>query len=104
MERLRRLEFEYAIPLPHADALVLLRQGCIIEKDRYFVPWGRCLWQIDVFSGENHGLIIAEIEFESEEQKFELPHWIGMEIKGQWSYYNSCLAPIPFYTWRAHQD
>src|SRR6516164_11680746 len=58
---LRRLELEYPIPILEAEALIPLGQGTVVEKARYRLPWGELASEIDVFSGENAGLIIAEI-------------------------------------------
>jgi adenylate cyclase len=96
---LRRLELEYPIPVLEAEALIQLRQGAVIEKVRYLVPWADLVWEIDVFSGENRGLIIAEIELHDERQRIELPDWIGAEVTGQPQYYNSYLVQRPFCTW-----
>jgi adenylate cyclase len=96
---LRRLELEYPVPVLDAEALMPLRQGAVIEKDRYVVPWGDLSWEIDVFSADNTGLIIAEIELRREEQEFDLPLWIGPEVTGQTLYYNSSLALRPFCAW-----
>jgi adenylate cyclase len=98
---LKRLEFEFPIPLADAEALLALRQGAIIEKIRHSVHWhGRC-WEIDVFEGENAGLVIAEIELQNEHDRFDLPPWLGAEITGQERYYNSRLVQQPFCTWAA---
>jgi adenylate cyclase len=96
---LRRLELEYPLPVLDAEALMPLRQGAVIEKDRFVVPWGDLNWEIDVFSAENAGLIIAEIELRHEDQQFALPSWIGPEVTGQTHYYNSSLAQRPFCAW-----
>lgn len=96
---LRRLELEYPVPVLDAEALMPLRQGTVIEKDRFVVPWGDLNWEIDVFSAENGGLIVAEIELRREDQKFDLPPWIGPEVTGQTPYYNSSLALRPFCNW-----
>ena len=96
---LRRLELEYAIPILDAEALMQLRQGCVVEKERYVVPQSGLAWEIDVFSGENVGLIIAEIELFYEHQQIEVPRWIGAEVTGQARYYNSSLAQRPFCSW-----
>ena len=80
---LRRLELEYPIPMLEAEALMPLRQGSIVEKVRYRIPWGDLAWEIDVFSGENEGLVIAEIELANEHQHVELPSWIGEEVTGK---------------------
>jgi adenylate cyclase len=96
---LRRLELEYDIPVLEAEALMQLRQGAIIEKVRHVIPCGDLAWEVDVFSGENLGLVIAEIELRHEHQPIELPPWIGTEITGQPQYYNSSLVQRPFCSW-----
>jgi adenylate cyclase len=96
---LRRLELEYPIPVLEAEALMLLRQGLVIEKVRYLVPNGKLTWEIDVFSGENLGLVIAEIELPDEHHPVELSPWIGAEVTGRVQYYNSALVQRPFSTW-----
>ena len=97
--QLRRLELEYPIPILEAEALMRLRRGSVIEKTRHVVPCGDLSWEIDVFSGENAGLTVAEIELRHEHQRIELPGWIGAEVTGQLPYYNSSLAERPFSSW-----
>ena len=98
--KLRRLELEYAIPILEAEALMALRQGSIIEKRRYQVPCGvDLLWEVDMFSGENLGLVIAEIELRHEHQQVDLPPWIGWEVTGRPPYSSGCLAQHPFSSW-----
>src|SRR5215472_3938630 len=70
---LRRLDLEYDIPVLEAEALMKLRQGSIIEKVRHVIPYGDLAWEVGVFSGDNFGLIIAEIELRHEHQDVELP-------------------------------
>ena len=96
---LRRLELEYAIPILEAEALIVLRQGSVVEKRRYLLPCGDLTWEIDVFSGENLGLVIAEIELRDEHQHIDFPHWIGIEVTGRPPYYNGSLAQRPFSSW-----
>jgi adenylate cyclase len=96
---LRRLEFEYPVPILDAKALMSLRMGSVIEKVRYVVPWGDLVWEIDVFSGENAGLTIAEIELRDQDQRIELLDWIGDEVTTQPQYNNSSLALHPFCLW-----
>jgi adenylate cyclase len=96
---LRRLEMEYPIPVLEAEALIQLRQGAVIEKTRHVVPCGDLNWEVDVFSGESAGLTVAEIELRHEQQRIELPDWIGVEVTGQRAYYNSSLAERPFSSW-----
>jgi CYTH domain-containing protein len=93
--KLSRWEFEYDIPTADAEELMSLRQGNIVEKVRYIVPAGELIWEIDVFSGENLGLVIAEIELPSQNHHIELPPWIGAEITGQDRYHISA-AFLPF--------
>lgn len=96
---IRRSEFEYPIPVLEAEALMSLRQGIVIEKTRYIVPCGELAWEVDVFSGENGGLVIAEIELPDECHPIERPSWIGTEITGRAQYYNSSLARHPYCSW-----
>jgi adenylate cyclase len=96
---MRRLELEYKIPVLEAEALMALRQGAVIEKVRHVVPWGELAWEIDVFMGENTGLMIAEIELRYEHQHVEIPSWIGPEVTGQPRYYNSSLVEHPYSSW-----
>lgn len=96
---LRRLELEYPVPTLEAEALMQLRQGSVIEKVRYTIPHGDLAWEVDVFEGENLGLVIAEIELRHEHQHVELPPWIGAEVTGQPEYYNSRLVERPFRSW-----
>ena len=86
-----------------AEALIKLRQGSIIEKVRHVVPCGDLAWEIDVFFGDNFGLVIAEIELRHEHQHVELPPWIGAEITGQPQYYNSSLVQRPFCSWSSQE-
>jgi adenylate cyclase len=90
---------EYPIPVLEAEALMNLRVGTTIEKVRYEVRYKDLVWEIDVFDGENSGLIIAEVELKDEHQEFNRPDWIGEEITGQWQYYNGALVERPFRLW-----
>jgi adenylate cyclase len=98
---LRRLEVEYPISLIDGEALLSLRQSSLIEKVRHRVPWHHHTWEIDVFSGDNAGLILAEIELRDEREAFERPPWLGVEVTGQPRYYNSALAQRPYASWLA---
>ena len=95
---LSRAEFEYEIPVDDAEALL---QMCDqrIEKTRYLVPHENHTWEVDVFEGENKGLILAEIELKSEDETFILPDWIGDEVSGDPRYYNAQLSRHPFTRW-----
>ncbi|MCH8163167.1 MAG: CYTH domain-containing protein [Proteobacteria bacterium] len=95
-----RTEFEYAIPVD--DAQLMIDDLCIkpvIEKTRYIVKHMQHRWEIDVFSGDNKGLIVAEIELSSPDETFEKPSWIGEEVSNDARYYNVCLVKKPYKTW-----
>ncbi len=91
-----RQEYEYEIPMQDAESLLLLCQKPIIEKVRYLVPRGGKTWEIDDFGGDNLGLILAEIELESEEEQIEIPSWIGTEVTHDTRYFNSSLISHPY--------
>lgn len=95
-----RLEFEY--PVPMEDAETMLRELCgatVVEKTRYFVPHGGREWEVDVFEGNNAGLVVAEIELDDEAEDVALPDWAGEEVTDDVRYYNSQLALTPFNAW-----
>lgn len=95
-----RQEYEYAIPV--ADAAQMLDSLCqsgLIEKKRYLCPYAGHTWEVDEFLGENEGLVVAEIELQSEEESFETPPFIGCEVTGDTRYYNSSLARRPYKSW-----
>ena len=83
---LSRYEFEQKIPLADAEELLKLCEPGAIDKMRNLVPAGKHTWEIDVFHGENEGLILAEIELASEDEPFERPDWIGQEVSGDRRY------------------
>jgi CYTH domain-containing protein len=96
-----RPEFEYAIPFD--DATAMLESLCLrplIEKTRYRLPYAGLTWEIDEFSGENQGLIIAEVELTDEHQRIELPDWVGDEVTDDARYVNANLVMHPFSQWR----
>ena len=94
-----RQEFEYPIPLHEAEALLALCVGGRIEKQRHYVTHAGHLWEIDVFDGDNAGLMVAEIELASEDEVFARPDWLGSEVTDQNRYYNLMLAERPFSHW-----
>jgi len=96
---LSRFEWEKEIPLADAKALLLLCEKEIIEKNRYEVPVGKHLFEVDEFFGENEGLLLAEVELQSESEFFEKPHWLGNEVTQDQRYYNSYLSKNPFTSW-----
>ena len=100
-----RTEFEYA--LPAEDARQMLDELCerpLISKYRHFIHRGEFTWEIDEFLEENQGLVVAEIELEDENQKFDRPAWLGREVTDDPRYYNSNLSLIPFKDWRVRDE
>jgi len=98
-ENLTRKEFEYEIPLEEAEQILLLSENPLIEKTRFIVQHQNNTWEIDVFEGVNKGLTVAEIELESEREKFDIPEWIGKEVSTDKKYYNANLISNPFEGW-----
>jgi len=98
-EGISRAEFEYEIPLKDALELLKLCQNSNIEKTRYEVKIENHTWEIDVFEGENQGLIVAEIELSSEDETFKKPTWLGKEVSFEDKYFNACLVENPFKKW-----
>ncbi len=94
-----RAEFEYPIPPDEAANLLSLSETIIVEKTRYRVPFAGRTWEVDVFAGENEGLVMAEIELESEDAAVELPRWVGEEVTTRSEFHNSQLAQFPFSRW-----
>ena len=95
-----RQEYQYPIPLDEAN--MILNDLCekpLIEKTRFKLPQDGFVWEIDVFSGENDGLIVAEIELNSENDSYPKPDWLGMEVSDDPRYYNVNLVSHPFNTW-----
>jgi CYTH domain-containing protein len=96
---LSRFEWEKEIDFKEAKDLLLLCEKNIIQKRRFEVVSGNHCFEIDVFSGLNEGLIIAEVELNSEEENFIKPSWLGTEVTGQPQYYNSELSKNPYLSW-----
>lgn len=94
-----RLEFEYEIPRQDADQLLNICEKPLIEKTRFKVVEAGFVWEIDEFFGKNHGLIVAEVELESEDQEFPRPPWVGEEVTGDPRYFNSNLIKKPYKVW-----
>jgi CYTH domain-containing protein len=97
---LSRAEFEYAIPVE--DAAAMLDRLCekpLIEKTRYRVPFGAHTWEVDEFHGANAGLVVAEVELASADEEPALPPWVGREVSQDARYFNANLVKRPFTTW-----
>lgn len=95
-----RPEFEYPIPLDDANEMLdILCKKPLIEKTRFLVKYSGFTWEIDEFSGDNKGLLVAEIELEHPDQKFDKPPWLGREVTGDPRYFNARLVDNPFRKW-----
>ncbi|HSH42271.1 MAG TPA: CYTH domain-containing protein [Arenicellales bacterium] len=98
---IERQEYEY--PVPPSDAremLDTLGAGRTVIKTRHWVEHRGDTWEVDVFEGDNRGLVLAEIELEQRDQHFPTPAWVGVEVSGDARYLNSSLAIAPYTTWR----
>jgi adenylate cyclase len=98
-----RDEFEYAIPLADARALLTVAGKPLVEKTRFWVPYEGFEWEIDEFHGANAGLIVAEIELDDERQSFPSPPWLGPEVTKLERYYNVNLVCRPYSQWNAEE-
>lgn len=96
----QRHEYEYEVPI--SDSLEMLDKLCekpLIEKTRHFVSSEQHTWEIDVFKGDNQGLIVAEIELSEIGEYFHIPDWIGLEVTQDLRYYNNMLCKYPYNKW-----
>ncbi len=97
----QRHEYEYEIPYRDAEEMLdTLCRRPLIEKTRHFVEHEGHLWEIDVFDGDNAGLVVAEIELNHPDEPFVKPAWIGREVTDDPRYYNTCLSQNPYRNWR----
>jgi len=100
IEGISRHEFEYEIPRDDAQFMLdNLCAGHIVEKTRHEVEFKGMTWEVDEFHGENAGLIVAEIELESEDQAFDRPPWLGQEVSDDPRYLNASLSRVPYSEW-----
>jgi adenylate cyclase len=97
---LARKEFEYEIPVQDATELLDLAEGPVLRKTRHVVVHGGRKWEVDVFHGENDGLVLAEVELPDAEANVALPAWVGEEVTRDARYYSSNLALRPFRDWK----
>ena len=95
-----RFEWETEIPVAEATNLIDLCEAVILDKYRYEVPVGKHVFEVDVFSGENQGLVVAEVELQHEDEPYEKPAWLGVEVTGETKYYNSQLSKKPYNQWK----
>ena len=96
---INRYEFEYPISQEDGEKLLSLSDNFVITKERYYRKIDKHLWEIDVFHGENEGLVIAEIELEDENEKINIPNWVGIEISNDERYFNFNLSKKPYRSW-----
>ena len=94
-----RFEWETEIAVAEAELLLQLCEKGIIDKIRYEILVGKHTFEVDVFSRENQGLIMAEVELSEENEFFEKPNWLGIEVTGDKRFFNSYLSENPFTTW-----
>lgn len=95
-----RAEYEYEIPEADARELLELCEHHLIRKVRYLVEFAGSCWEVDEFLDENAGLVVAEVELESEDQPFSRPPWLGTEVTHDARYFNFSLSRHPFCDWR----
>lgn len=95
-EGISRAEFEYPIPPDDARELLKLCLPSVIDKTRHRIPFGGHVWEVDVFHGDNEGLVVAEVELVDESVLPEIPPWAGVEVSDDPRYYNSSLSKLPF--------
>ena len=97
---LSRYEWEHEIPIDEALELMKLCLPGMIDKTRYLVEFGKHVFEVDEFYGDNEGLVVAEVELGSIDEKYEVPSFLGEEVTGQVKYYNSFLMKYPFKNWK----
>lgn len=96
---LSRYEWEKEIDVEEAKELLQLAEGAVIDKVRYYVDYEGHTIEVDEFHGDNEGLVIAEIELQSEDERVVLPKWLGREVTGEKRFYNSHLRTHPYCEW-----
>lgn len=97
---LTRDEFEYEIPVDEANEMLSkMALTHIIKKNRYIIEFAGNTWEVDEFLGDNAGLVIAEIELQSEDAPFDKPVWVGKEVSDEGRYFNSSLSQNPYTNW-----
>ena len=99
-EGLARYEFETEISLEDAHAMMELCMPGRVNKDRYLIKNGKHTIEVDEFFGDNEGLVLAEIELESEDEPYEKPDFLGKEVTGDFHYYNKYMLRRPYKLWK----
>lgn len=98
-EGMSRYEFEYEIPINDAKKIISMGNYKHTEKNRHIILCNSYKWEVDEFLGKNKGLVIAEVELESENDDITLPKWVGQEVTNQNKYFNYNLAIKPYISW-----
>ena len=100
---IERREYEYAVPL--SDAERMLDEFCParVEKIRHYVPCADAMFEVDEFLGDNTGLVVAELELQSQTDQFPRPSWLGLEVSDRPRYYNVNLLQHPYSSWNARE-
>jgi CYTH domain-containing protein len=83
--------------------LLQLAEGAVIDKERFYVDYAGHTIEVDEFHGDNEGLVVAEIELQSEDDRVVLPEWIGREVTGEKRFYNSHLRAHPYKDWSSEE-
>ena len=96
---LSRYEWEKEIDVKEVMELLQLAEGAVIDKVRYYVDYEGHTIEVDEFHGDNEGLVMAEIELQSEDERVVLPKWLGREVTGEKRFYNSHLRTHPYCEW-----
>ena len=97
--KISKYEFEYNIPLEDANKMISIADVPFINKKRHIIHIDSLKWEIDEFLDKNKGLIIAEVELETEDQSIKIPNWIDKEVTNDKKYYNYNLALKPYTLW-----
>ena len=95
----KRPEYEYEIPCDEAKELLDQFAVAELSKIRYKISVDHHIWEVDEFYGKNEGLMVAEIELETENENFNIPDWIDREVTTEEKYYNSNLVIYPYKDW-----
>ncbi len=95
-----RYEWEKEIPVEEVMELLKICEPGAIDKTRYYVKSGKHTFEVDEFYGDNAGLVVAEIELTTEDEAFQKPEWLGVEVTGEPGYFNSMLMKRPFKKWK----
>ena len=95
-----RSEYEYTIPVNEGNEILNNFATSSIQKTRYNIEYAVHTWEVDVFTGDNNGLIVAEIELQNEDEQFEKPEWVGQEVSHDSRYTNASLSVYPYKDWK----